>query len=138
MIRTARRARWGALLTALTFGLAAQAACAADSATPEAVREAAAEHARASGGEMTFDDPRGDGPLTLAFDHVHDGVKQTSGGRQVVCVDFKSADGAVYDVDFYLDRASASGDLRVEDAVIHKVGGKNVLPDAQRDELDRK
>ena len=87
---------------------------------------------------MTFDDPSGDGRLTLSFDHVHDGVKETSGGRQVVCVDFKSADGTVYDVDFYVDRAEASGDLVVEDAVVHKVSGKSVLPDARRDELDRK
>ena len=137
MIRTARHARWGSMLTALAFGLAAQAGS-ADEAAPEAVREAAAEHVRASGGEMTFDDPSGDGRLTLSFDHVHDGVKETSGGRQVVCVDFKSADGAVYDVDFYVDRAEASGDLVVEDAVVHKVSGKSVLPDARRDELDRK
>jgi len=137
MIRTTRRARWGWMLTALAFGLAAQAGS-ADQPAPEAVREAAAEHVRASGGEMTFEDPSGDGRLKLAFDHVHDGVKATDGGRQVVCVDFKSADGTVFDVDFYVDRAAASGDLLVEDAVIHKVDGKNVLPDARRDELDRK
>ena len=26
---------------------------------------------------MVFDDPSGDGQVTLAFDHVHDGVKTT-------------------------------------------------------------
>ena len=60
---------------------------------------------------MTFDDPTGEGRLTLAFDHVHDGVHATEGGRQVVCVDFKSADGTVYDVDFYVDRAGSTDTL---------------------------
>lgn len=135
MRRTSGRARWSATL-ALAIGFAAYAG-AADDAAPEAVREVAARHVRASGGEMIFDDPAGDGRLTLAFDHVHDGVKETSGGRQVVCVDFKSADGTLYDVDFYVDRAEASGELQVEDALIHKVNGKNVLPDARRAELDQ-
>jgi hypothetical protein len=111
---------------------------AADDAVPEAAREAARRHVQASGGEMTFDDPDGNGRLTLAFDHVHDGVKATEGGRQVVCVDFKSTEGTVYDVDFYVDRAEAAGELLVEDALIHKVSGKNVLPDARRAELERK
>jgi len=111
---------------------------AADDLAPEAVRAAAAEHVRASGGEMTFDDPRGSGRITLAFDHVHDGVKTTEGGRQVVCVDFESADGTVYDVDFYVDREEATSGLLVEDAVIHKVSGKSVLPEARRAELDEK
>ncbi len=138
MKRTSRRARRAlAPLAALAIVSAAHAG-AADDAAPEAVRQAADEHARASGGEMTFDDPSGAGRLTLAFDHVHDGVKATEGGRQVVCVDFKSADGTVYDVDFYVDRSEESGALLVEDAVIHKVGGKNVLVDARRSELDRK
>jgi hypothetical protein len=120
-----------------TATLSAGCGSAADSATPEAVRAAAEAHARTSGGEMTFDDPNGEGRLTLAFDHVHEGVKATEGGRHVVCVDFKGADGTVYDVDFYVDRGESSADLVVEDAVIHKVGGKNVLPDTRRAELDR-
>ncbi len=111
---------------------------AADGAAPEAVRNAAEEHVRDAGGEMVFDDPVGDARLTLVFDHVHDGVKATEGGRQVVCVDFESADGTVYDVDFYVDRAEATDTLLVEDAVIHKVSAKNVLSDARRAELDRK
>ena len=74
---------------------------------------------------MTFDDPTGDGRVNLAFDHVHDSVYATEGGRQVVCVDF------------YVDRACTT-DLVVEDAVIHKERGENMLPDARRAELDRK
>ena len=110
---------------------------AADGAPPAAVRNAAEQHVGEVGGEMTFDDPTGDGRVTLAFDHVHDGVHPTEGGRQVVCVDFKNADGTVYDVDFYVDRAGTTDTLVVEDAVIHKVSGENVLPDARRRELDR-
>jgi len=85
-----------------------------------------------------LDDPTGDGRLTLAFDHAHDRVHATEGGRQVVCVDFKSADGTVYDVDFYVDRAGTTDTLVVEDTVIHKVSGKNALSGARHAELDRK
>jgi len=140
MIRTPRRPHRGATLATLALALIALAGCADETAqqtTPEAVRAAAEAHAQASGGQMSFDDPSGDGRLTLAFDHVHEGVKQTSGGRQVVCVDYRSTDGTLYDVDFYVDREEASGELVVEDAVLHKVSGKNVLPDTRRDELDR-
>jgi len=109
-----------------------------DTAEPADVRAAAEAHVREAGGEMAFDDPSGEGRLALAFDHVHEGVKATEGGRQVVCVDFESADGTVYDVDFYVDRAEGSGELVVEDTVVHKVGEENVLPDARRAELDRR
>ena len=141
MTCNSRRVRggWiGAALAVALVVLSVGSGRAADDPAPKAVREAAEEHVRASGGEMTFDDPSSDGQLTLAFDYVHDGVKATEGGRQVVCVDFKSADGTVYDVDFYVDRSESSDALLVQDTVIHKVSGKNVLPDARRVELDRK
>lgn len=138
MNRTFRRTGSAFTTLAVLVLISVAPAGAERSTTPEAVRTAAAEHARTSGGKMTFDDPSGGGQLTLAFDHVHDGVKTTEGGRQVVCVDFKSPDGTVYDVDFYVDRAEISDALLVEDAVIHKVRGKSVLSDARREELDRK
>lgn len=139
MTCSARRVRgdWIAAPLAVAF-VVLSAGCAADDPTPKAVREAAEEHVRASGGEMSFDDPSGDGQLTLAFDHVHGGVKATEGGRQVVCVDFNSADGTLYDVDFYVDRSEGSNALLVGDTVIHKVSGKNVLSDSRRAELDGK
>ncbi len=139
MTCSARRVRGGWIAAPLAVALVVlSVGCAADDLAPKAVREAAEEHVRASGGEMSFDDPSGDDQLTLAFDHVHDGVKATEGGRQVVCVDFKGADGTLYDVDFYVDRSEGSDALLVEDTVIHKVSGKNVLSDARRAELDRK
>ena len=138
MTCSARRVRGGWIAEPLAVALVVlSVGCAADDLASKAVREAAEEHVRASGGEMSFDDPTGDGQLTLTFDHVHDGVQATEGGRQVVCVDFKSADGTLYDVDFYVDRSEGSDALLVEDAVIHKASGKNVLSDARRAELDR-
>jgi len=115
-------------------------ACGGDrgGATPEAVRLAAESHVREAGNQMTFDDPQGEGQLTLVYDHVHESVKDTPGGRQVVCIDFESADGTVYDVDFYVDRAAGTEDLVVEDTVVHKVGKRNVLSEARRAELDQK
>lgn len=106
--------------------------------TAEAVRQAAERHVREAESQMTFDDPQGEGQLTLVYDHVHESVKDTPGGRQVVCVDFRSADGTVYDVDFYVDRAPGTEDLVVEDAVVHKMGDRNVLSEARRAELDQK
>ena len=141
MTRSARRVRRVWIVAAPALALVfPSVGCggAADGATPEAVRAAAEAHVRMSGGRMTFDDPNGGGPLVLAFDRVHEGVEATEGGRHVVCVDLKSADGTVYDVDFYVDRAEASGELLLEDALIHKVSGRNVLSDARRGELDRK
>jgi hypothetical protein len=140
MNRNARLVRSVWIAAALALALAfPSVGCggAADDATPEDVRAAAEAHLRTSGGQMTFDDPNGGDPLVLAFDRVHEGVEATEGGRHVVCVDFKSADDTVYDVDFYVDRAEASGELLLEDAVIHKVGGSNVLSEARRAELDR-
>jgi len=138
MIQMSRPAHALPVALAALVAIALACAGASDDAAPEAVREAAARHVQASAGRMRFDDPAGDGRLALVFDHVHEGVGTTEGGRQVVCVDFTSADGTVYDVDFYVDRPQDTGELVVEDAVIHKVGDRNVLPDGRRAELDRK
>jgi len=120
--------------------VAGSLACGGDggSATAEAVRQAAESHVREAGNQMSFDDPEGEDHLTLFYDRVHEGVKPTPGGRQVVCVDFESAEGSVYDVDFYVDRPAGADALVVEDAVVHKVGDRNVLSEERRAELDRK
>ncbi len=110
---------------------------ASTTAASEAVRRAASAHVQAADSRMTFDDPRGDGRLELAFDHVHEGVHETEGGRQVVCVDFKDEAGTLYDVDFYVDEGGGSTPgLVVEDAVLHKIDGENVLLEDRRKELD--
>ena len=72
------------------------------------------------------------GPLQL--DRIHEEVRATEGGRRVVCVDFKAADGALYDVDFYVT-SETDGNF-VEDVILHSVGSEDVLPE-RRAELDR-
>ncbi len=68
MTCSARRVRGGWIAAPLAGALVVlSVGCAADDPAPKAVREAAEEHVRASGGEMSFDDPSGDGQLTLAF-----------------------------------------------------------------------
>ncbi len=118
--------------------LAATGALAQSEPTAEAVRQAARQHVDASGGRMRLDDPTRNEAVELTFEDVHEGVKTTAGGRQVVCVDFRSADGKLYDVDLFVDRADGSEGLVVEDAVVHKVEGKNFLPAARRAELEAK
>lgn len=110
---------------------------ASDDAAAEAVRDAVRKHVQSSGGEMRFEDPTRDEPVAMRFDHVHEAVHPTEGGRQVVCVDFQGPDGTVYDVDFYVDREGTTEDLLVEDAVLHKVGKKDVLTEARRQQLDQ-
>jgi len=98
---------------------------------------AAEAHVQAVDGRMRFGDPRGEGRLELVFDHVHEGVHETEGGRQVVCVDFKDEAGKLYDVDFYVDeRGGATAGLVVEDTLLHKIEGENVVPAERREELD--
>jgi len=127
-------------LAAATASLAAfSLACqdASTTAAPEAVRRAAEAHVQAVDGRMRFGDPRGEGRLELVFDHVHEGVHETEGGRQVVCVDFKDEAGKLYDVDFYVDeRGGATAGLVVEDTLLHKIEGENVVPAERREELD--
>ncbi len=136
---TIRGSSWA--FAAFGTGLATLAlvACggAGDSVSAEAVREAAREHVEASGGRMEFEDPTRGEKVELAFDHVHSGVETTEGRRQVVCVDFRSEDGTVYDVDFYVGRAETTDALVVEDTVVHKVGDEDVLSASRRAELDR-
>jgi hypothetical protein len=121
-----------------TLALVACGGGGGDTVSAEAVREAAREHVEASGGRMEFEDPTRRGEkVALAFDHVHSGVATTEGGRQVVCVDFRSEDGTTYDVDFYVDRAETTEQLLVEDIVVHKVGDEDVPSASRRAELDR-
>ena len=112
-------------------------ACGGDAVSAEAERETVREHVEASGRRMEFENPTRGEKVELAFDQVHSGVETTEGGRRVVCVDFRSADGTVYDADFYVDRAETTDALLVEDTVVHKVGDEDVLSASRRAELDR-
>jgi hypothetical protein len=42
--------------------------------------------------------------------------------KHVVCVDLKAANGAIYDVDFFI--TVRSGTLSVTEASVHKINGK--------------
>lgn len=132
-----------ATLLALACGVALAVACserAAQTATapPDAsVRSAIEAHIDAAGRTLRVEDPAGQGGVVeLVFDHVHDGVKDTGGGRQLACVDFHARDGTLYDVDYYV-RGSADGEPVVDEVVVHEVDGENILSEERQQELDR-
>ncbi len=120
-------------LVALT-GVTWSAACAkpGDRAAAE-VRAAIATAIRDQHDSITITDPTTGSPTRVAFDHVHDKVETTPGGRYFACADFQSAAGPVYDVDYYVARRS--GKFTVEDIVLHELGGKTVIADSTRARL---
>lgn len=109
---------------------------AADPDEATAVRAAITDSIASQKNTVSVTDPRTHSPIELTFDHVHEGVEATPGGRQVACVDFHAADGTVYDVDYYVKRAN--GSYRVADVVMHKAGAEDVLPSSDRARLDAK
>lgn len=126
----------------LTFGALAattalwSAACRsrADESAADGVKAAITAAIQSQGDSITVTDPSTGQPVTLAFDHVHESVDATAGGRRVACVDFRAADGRVFDVDYYVGRRD--GQLGVEDVVLHEVGGKSVIACSTRARLD--
>lgn len=104
--------------------------------SPEQVRQAVADRITEGADSITVTDPTTGEKVRLAYDHVHENVKTSEGGRRFVCVDFRGPDGTVHDVDYYLD--VEDGDPAVEDRILHKVGDENVVPDSIRRRLDRK
>jgi len=134
------RALAAALLApaAAFLGLGGTAGCGAQDPKPSAAitRDVVRAYIdERGGGEMAFEDPASDEVVVLALDRIHDEVRVSEGGRQVVCVDFRAEDGTAYDVDYYV-----GGDprLEVQDVVIHRAGGETVLSDAQRARLEEK
>lgn len=105
---------------------AAEPAAEVPAATRDVVLQAIQEYVEqdiARKGKFLVLDPRTGEPLALAFDHVHQGVKPNGDGF-LACVDFKSADGAVHDVDVMVDLAG--GEARVTGVLLHKVAGQPV------------
>ena len=70
-------------------------------------------------------------PLELS--RIHEEVRTTDNGRRVVCVDFRTADGALYDVDFYV--TSEPDGYFIDDIIVHMAGGEAVLVE-RRAEVD--
>jgi hypothetical protein len=61
--------------------------------------------------------------VTLDLITVHaDRLSDLGDNKHVVCVDLKAANGAIYDVDFFI--TVRSGTLSVTEASVHKINGK--------------
>ena len=74
-------------------------------------------------GEGSFRLPFNEEELVLKLIRVHKGYLANLGPRyHFACVDLASADGNVYDVDFFL--AGDPGEMTVTETTIHKVNGK--------------
>lgn len=123
-----RRALPIALVAAVSMVAASCGAADADEA--DAVRAAITDSITSQQNRVTVTDPRTNSPIQLEFDHVHEGVEATSGGRHVACVDFRAAAGTIYDVDSYVKQEN--GSYRVGDIVMHKAGDEEVLPSDER------
>lgn len=61
--------------------------------------------------------------LALDLVKVHDDRLSSLGdGKYFACVDMKSADGATYDIDFFM--SGKPGEMKVTETSVHKVNGK--------------
>jgi hypothetical protein len=67
-------------------------------------------------------DPQTEKPMSLTFDHVHQGVSKVN-GEYVACVDFQRGE-TIYDVDFFV--RPQDGGWEVSRLGVHKVDGKEV------------
>ena len=71
------------------------------------------------GNDYVLYDPIDGKLVRMALKELHSGIVH-KGDFYVSCADFKTADGVAYDVDFMV--APADGELRVFQALVHKVG----------------
>ena len=77
------------------------------------------------GGYFLVYDDQADKPLRLQLDKVHrERLSKIEDGLYFVCADFKTPEGTVYDLDFWMSGTSKQ-DLRVSDAIaVHKENGE--------------
>ncbi|MBI4041869.1 MAG: hypothetical protein HY391_00170 [Deltaproteobacteria bacterium] len=76
------------------------------------------------GGSFLLIDPKTRKPLQLKLDHVHtERLSVVSDNLYFACVDFKTAAGSTYDVDFFL-KGTKGADLAVTEIMVHKENGK--------------
>lgn len=136
------RARAGTLLASPATALALLAALAVPGiagcgggSEPSAhvTRSVVREYIRERGDHMAFQDPSSGEVVEMTFVSIHDPVRDTAGGREEVCVDFKGKHGTVYDMDYYLGGAPH---LEVQDVVMHRAGDETVISDAERARLE--
>ncbi|MDX1623861.1 MAG: hypothetical protein R3199_07750 [Gemmatimonadota bacterium] len=100
----------------------------------ERVKATVVERVHAYNDTIPLAHPETGDRVELAFDSVHEEVVATPGGRYRACVDFVGPDDQVWDIDFYVDETD--GEYAVEDELIHKIGGENVIPEGARRRLD--
>jgi len=61
--------------------------------------------------------------LALDLIRVHDDrLSSLGGGKYFACVDMKTADGTIYDIDFSM--AGQPGSMTVTETSVHKINGK--------------
>lgn len=76
------------------------------------------------GGSFLMIDPKTRKPLQMKLDHVHtERLSVVSDHLYFACVDFKTAGGDTYDVDFFL-KGTKGSDLVVTEMMVHKENGK--------------
>lgn len=87
--------------------------------------EAYIEHdSELKGGYFLVYDSEQKKPLLLKLDKVHREKLANTGDREYfACADFKTPEGAVYDLDIFM-KGSSEADLVATEITIHKVGGK--------------
>ncbi|MBI1936922.1 MAG: hypothetical protein HYS25_02245 [Ignavibacteriales bacterium] len=75
------------------------------------------------GGYFPYYDKQTKTKLDLKFDHVHKGnLSKIADGVYFACSDFKSSDGKVYDLDFFIKETDDG--LKVTQQKLHKINGK--------------
>ena len=79
-------------------------------------------HAQKSAGKK-FHVQSGGKDVALDLITIHDDrLSDLGGNKHFVCVDMKAANGAIYDIDFFI--AVRSGTLSVIETSVHKINGK--------------
>ncbi len=79
--------------------------------------------AEEQGGWMTIRDEQAGVDLKLKLDKIHrERLAKTSEGTYFVCADFKTPQGKLYDLDFWV--WEAGDELSVTETTIHKESGK--------------
>ncbi len=91
----------------------------------ESVRQAITDYIRRDiklkGGFFLYDSGL-ERVVGMKFDHVHEGVTRTAKGQFFACVDMRRVNGALYDLDVYMEQSEQG--LKPAKLVIHKVDGE--------------
>jgi hypothetical protein len=93
-----------------------------DDSAAASIREAIGGHWK---NPIAIQDSRNRRGLDLTLDNLHEGVKALKDGSFYACVDARSSDGTLYDLDTYV-RPSGDG-YDVVETLIHKRDGKERL-----------